>query len=70
MASVDPWEVAKVFMSALGDKMSHVKNAESTDLSSLLNVLDGLTNVTETDLKNLFFLRSELCGDVETRSTF
>ena len=129
-------------MSALGDNKSHVKNAKSTDLSSLLNVLEwmvdvafggcrrvqlnlvkdlrskvrnawahasnqemteavlkeafeiankfladldevfpdeetkkcmkeikllqvnGLTNVTETDLKNLVLLRRELGGDV------
>ena len=129
-------------MSTLGDNKSHVKNAESTDLSSLLNVLErmkdvafggcrrvdlnlvkdlrskvrnawahasnqemtdavlkqafeiankfladldevfpveetkkctkeiqflqanGLTNVTETDLKNLVLLRRELGGDV------
>ncbi|XP_028397162.1 uncharacterized protein LOC114520982 [Dendronephthya gigantea] len=36
----EPWEVAKFFMSALGDNKISVKDAESTDLSSLLNVLE------------------------------
>jgi tetratricopeptide (TPR) repeat protein len=36
---VDPWEVAKFYMPVLGDNKNTVKDAESTDLSSLLNVL-------------------------------
>ncbi|XP_028397133.1 uncharacterized protein LOC114520967 [Dendronephthya gigantea] len=35
----DPWEVAKFFMPSLGDNKKNVEDAESTDLSSLLNVL-------------------------------
>ncbi|XP_028397096.1 uncharacterized protein LOC114520945 [Dendronephthya gigantea] len=38
----DSWEVAKFFMSALGDNKRTVKDAESTDLSSLLNVLEWM----------------------------
>ena len=38
----DAWEVAKFFMSPLGDNKNSVRNAESTDLSSLLNVLERL----------------------------
>ena len=36
----DAWEVAKFFMFTLGDNKNTVKDAESTDLSSLLNVLE------------------------------
>ena len=39
--SVDPWEVAKFFMSALGDNKGHVKNAESTDFI-ILNVFQSV----------------------------
>ena len=40
--SEDPWEVAKYFMPALGSNHSAVKDAESTDLPSLLNVLEWM----------------------------
>ena len=40
--SEDPWEVAKYFMPALGSNHSAVKGAESTDLPSLLNVLEWM----------------------------
>ena len=40
--SEDYWEVAKYFMPALGSNLSTVKDAESTDLSSLLNVLEWM----------------------------
>ena len=43
--SEDHWEVAKFFMPALGSNLSTVKDAESTDLSSLLNVLEWMKNV-------------------------
>ena len=42
--SEDHWEVAKFFMPALGSKLSTVKDAESTDISSLLHVLEWLTD--------------------------
>ena len=42
---VDPWEVAKFFMPILGDNKGTVKDAESTDLSSLLNVLEWMDDV-------------------------
>ena len=42
---VDPWEVAKFFMSILGHNKGTVKDAESTDLSSLLNVLEWMDDV-------------------------
>ena len=63
--SVDPWEVAKFFMSALGDNKSHVKNAESTDLSSLLNVLEWMKDVAfggcrRVDLNLVKDLRSKV----------
>ena len=63
--SVDSWEVAKFFMSALGDNKSHVKNAESTDLSSLLNVLEWMKDVTfggssRVDLNLVKNLRSKV----------
>ena len=38
----DPWEVAKYFIPALGSNLSTVKDAESTDLPSLLNVLEWM----------------------------
>lgn len=38
----DHWEVAKFFMPALGSNLSSTKDAESTDLSSLLNVLEWM----------------------------
>ena len=40
--SEDHWEVAKYFMPALGSNLNTVKDAESTDLSSLLNVLEWM----------------------------
>ncbi len=40
--SEDHWEVAKFFMPALGSNLSTVKDAQSTDLSSLLNVLEWM----------------------------
>ena len=40
--SEDHWEMAKFFMPALGSNLSTVKDAESTDLSSLLNVLEWM----------------------------
>ncbi|CAB4029999.1 WD repeat-containing alr2800 [Paramuricea clavata] len=42
---VDPWEVAKFFMPILGHNKGTVKDAESTDLSSLLNVLEWMDDV-------------------------
>ena len=38
--SEDHWELAKFFMPVLGSNLSTVKDAQSTDLSSLLNVLE------------------------------
>ncbi|XP_028405132.1 uncharacterized protein LOC114527631 [Dendronephthya gigantea] len=38
----DYWEVAKFFMSTLGSNKDTVKDAQSTDLSSLLNVLEWM----------------------------
>ena len=40
----DHWEVAKYFMPALGSNLSTVKDAESTDLPSLLNVIEWMKN--------------------------
>ena len=40
--SEDHWEVAKFFMPVLGSNLGTVKDAESTDLSSLLNVLEWM----------------------------
>ena len=40
--SEDHWGVAKFFMPALGSNLSSTKDAESTDLSSLLNVLEWM----------------------------
>ena len=42
--SEDHWEVAKYFMPALGSNLSTVKDAESTDLPSLLNVLEWMND--------------------------
>ena len=42
--SEDHWEVAKFFMPVLGSNLSTVKDAESTDLSSLLNVLEWMND--------------------------
>ena len=62
---VDAWEVAKFFMSTLGDNKSTVTNAESTDLSSLLNVLEWMKDVAfggdrRVDLNLVKRLRSEV----------
>ena len=40
--SENPWEVAKYFMPALGSNLCTTKDSESTDLSSLLNVLEWM----------------------------
>ena len=40
----DHWEVAKFFMPALGSSLTTVKDAESTDVPSLLNVLEWMKN--------------------------
>ena len=40
--SEDHWEVAKYFMPALGSNLTTVKDAESTDLPSLLNVIEWM----------------------------
>ena len=40
--SEDHWEVAKYFMPALGSNLNTAKDAESTDLPSLLNVLQWM----------------------------
>ena len=40
--SEDHWEVAKYFMPPLGSNLSTVKDANSTDLPSLLNVLEWM----------------------------
>ena len=45
MWSADPWEVAKFFMPFLGDNKATVKDAQSTDLGSLLNVLDWMKDL-------------------------
>ncbi len=42
--SDDHWEVAKFFMPELGSNLSTVKDAESTKLSSFLNVLEWMKN--------------------------
>ena len=42
--SEDHWEVAKFFMPALGSNLTTMKDAESTDISSLLNVLEWMNN--------------------------
>ncbi len=42
--SEDHWQVAKFFMPVLGSNLSTVKDAESTDLSSLLNVLEWMND--------------------------
>ena len=39
------WEIAKFFMPVLGSNLSTVKDAESTDLSSILNVLEWMKDV-------------------------
>jgi hypothetical protein len=40
--SEDHWEVAKFFIPALGSNLSSTKDAESTDISSLLDVLEWM----------------------------
>jgi tetratricopeptide (TPR) repeat protein/DNA replication protein DnaC len=43
--SENHWEVAKFFMPALGSNLSSTKDAEPTDISSLLNVLEWMKDV-------------------------
>jgi hypothetical protein len=43
--SENHWEVAKFFMPAFGANLSSTKDAESSDLSSLLNVLEWMKDV-------------------------
>ena len=45
MWSADSWEVAKFFMPILGDNKATVKDAQSTDLGSLLNVLEWMKDL-------------------------
>ena len=61
----DHWEVAKFFMPALGSNLSTVKDAESTDTSSLLNVVEWMNNgaflsKTRIDVNLAKKLRSEV----------
>ena len=61
----DPWEVAKYFMPALGSNLSTVKDAESTDLPSLLNVLEWMKDAaflgkTRVNVDLVRKLRSEV----------
>ena len=61
----DHWEVAKFFMPALGSNLSTVNDAESTDISSLLNVLEWMNNgaflsKTRIDVNLAKKLRSEV----------
>ena len=47
----DPWEVAKFFMPILGGNKIAINDAESTDLSSLLNVLEWMKDAAfQTDV--------------------
>ena len=62
---VDPWEVAKFFMPILGDNKKNIKDAKSTDLSSLLNALAWMKNAAfapdrRVDLNLVTQLRSEV----------
>jgi tetratricopeptide (TPR) repeat protein len=59
------WEVAKYFMPALGNNRDTVKDAESTELASLLNVLewtkdDVFPGKTRVDVKLVRDLRSDV----------
>ena len=61
----DAWEVAKFFMSTLGDNKTSVKDADSTDLSSLLNVLEWISDAAfdgarRVDLNLVGDLRSKV----------
>mgnify|MGYP002803887263 CR=1 FL=1 len=60
--SEDHWEVAKFFMPTLGSNLSTVKDAESTDISSLLNVLEWLKfpGKTQENVDLVRKLRSEV----------
>ena len=63
--SEDPWEVAKYFMAALGSNLITVKDAESTDLPSLLNVLEWMKDAaflgkTRVNVDLVRKLRSEV----------
>ena len=63
---VDPWEVAKFFMPILGDNKKNIKDAKSTDLSSLLNVLAWMKNVAFAPLDRHVDLNlvTKLCSEV------
>ena len=61
----DHWEVAKFFMSDLGSNLTTMKDAESTDISSLLNVLEWMKDgaflgKTRVDVDLVRKLRSEV----------
>ena len=61
----DAWEVSKFFMPTLGNNKSTVTNAESTDLSSLLHVLEWMKDAAfgsdrRVDLNLVKKLRSEV----------
>ena len=45
MWSADPWQVAKFFMPTFGDNKPTVQDAQSTDLGSLLNVLEWMKDL-------------------------
>ena len=63
--SEDPWEVAKFFMSALGSNHDTVKDAESTDLATLLNVLKWMNDKVflESTRVDIELLR-KVCSEV------
>ncbi|XP_028396945.1 uncharacterized protein LOC114520812 [Dendronephthya gigantea] len=61
----DPWEVAKFFMPVLGDKRVTIKDVDSTDLSSLLDVLSRMEDAAFVSGKHLdCHLVEELCSKV------
>ena len=65
MWSTDSWEAAKFFMTILGDNKNTVKDAESTDLGSLLNVLEWMKDSVfapdrRVDLSCVIDLRSKV----------
>ena len=47
-----PWEVAKLFMAPLGSRKSDVKDAASTDLGSLMNLLERCPFITPPVLRS------------------
>ena len=62
---VDPWEVAKFFMPILGDNKKNIKDAKSTGLSSLLNVLTWMKNAAfAPDIHVDLNLVTKLCSEV------